>query len=213
MAGQLGELFSFLTLNTRLDLKSTALEYVLGMTGSEEGRSFIKRNQDVLRLLLELTTDAQPLISRDAHLALLNLSAVDDVAEHLIDLEVIPRFLEFLVNPKWTHADKVCMILSNLTRQGKGAEAFVKAVTTDGKPSLYQLIDIFDRTGYNKDANFHYLGTVFSNVTQTSTARILFLDRSRCIIPRLLPYTQFQGSVIRRGGVVGLLRNLCFEVG
>ena len=213
MAGRLEELFSFLSLNTRLDLKSTALEYVLGMTGSEEGRSFVKNNQEVMRLLLELTTDEQPLISRDAHLALLNLSAVDELAEHLIDLEVIPRFLEFLVDSKWTHADMICMILSNLTRQGKGADAFVKAVTTDGKPSLFQLIDVFDRTGYNKDANFHYLGAVFSNVTQTPAARILLLDRSRCIVPRLLPYTQFQGSVIRRGGVVGLLRNLCFEVG
>ena len=213
MAGRLDELFSFLSLNTRLDLKSTALEYVLGMTGSEEGRSFVKNNQEVMRLLLELTTDEQPLISRDAHLALLNLSAVDELAEHLIDLEVIPRFLEFLVDSKWTHADMICMILSNLTRQGKGADAFVKAVTTDGKPSLFQLIDVFDRTGYNKDANFHYLGAVFSNVTQTPAARILLLDRSRCIVPRLLPYTQFQGSVIRRGGVVGLLRNLCFEVG
>lgn len=213
MAAHLEELFSFLSLTTRLDLKSTALQYVLGMTGSEEGRSLIKNSQEVTRLLLELTTDEQPVISKDAHLAVLNLSAVDEIAQHLIDIGAISRFVDFLVDPKWSHKDHTCMILSNLTRLEKGADAFVKVITTEGKPSLYQLVDIFDRTGSNKDASFHYLATVFSNVTQISTARHLFLDRSKCIIPRLLPYTQFQDSVIRRGGVVGLLRNLCFEVG
>ena len=213
MAAHLAELLSFLNLTTRLDLKSTALQYVLGMTGSEEGRSLIKNSQEVTRLLLDLTTDEQPVIAKDAHLALLNLSAVDEIAEHLIAIGAISRFLDFLVDPKCSQIDHICMILSNLTRLEKGADAFVKAIMTEGKPSLYQLVDIFDRTGSNKDANFHYLATVFSNITQISAARQLFLDHSKCIIPRLLPYTQFQDSVIRRGGVVGLLRNICFEVG
>ena len=210
----LSELLSFLSLqNTRLDLKSTALDYVLALTGSEQGQQLIKSNKEVLKLLLHLTTDKQPLIARDAHLALLNLSAVHEIAEVLIDLDVIPSFLEFLVNPNWNHADKICMILANMTRREKGAEVFVKAITSGRKPSLYELVDILDRDGYNKDANFHYLSMVFSNITQISTARHLFLDHSKCILPRLLPFTRFEGSLVRRGGVVGLVRNLCFEVG
>jgi len=35
---------------------------------------------------------------------------------------------------------------------------------------------------------------------------------SRCpLAQRLLPFTQYKESILRRGGVVGALRNCCFE--
>ena len=209
------ELLTFLTQDTRLELKSKALGYVLGLTGTQDGRELIRQHKEVLQLLLDLTTDSTPQVSLDAYSALLNLSASDDIAECLIGLGVVPRFLDSLIDPKWKHADKICMLLSNLTRQESGAAAFIKSISSlpYGQSSLYTLVDIFDRRDYNKDAEFHHLAMVFSNITQVSTARKLFLDRSKCILPRLLPYTQFKGSPIRRSGVASLLRNLCFEVG
>lgn len=33
----------------------------------------------------------------------------------------------------------------------------------------------------------------------------------RCVVQRLLPLTQYADSTVRRGGVVGTLRNCCFE--
>lgn len=33
----------------------------------------------------------------------------------------------------------------------------------------------------------------------------------RCVVQRLLPLTQYPDSTVRRGGVVGTLRNCCFE--
>jgi len=39
------------------------------------------------------------------------------------------------------------------------------------------------------------------------------MDRERCVIQRLLPYTEYEHSHIRRGGVVGTLRNCCFDAG
>lgn len=228
MAEQLNELQSFLRPESRLDVKSTALECVLGLTGSEEGRKLLESRKDVIKQLIELTTDHNDVIAKDAYLALLNLSAVESIADVMIDLEFISKCLEKLVDPECVHADKVCMILSNLTRYERGSTSFIKTISlpvsqasiassasheTTTTPSLYQIVDIFHRKDFNKNANFHYLATLFSNITQNSLARQLFLDRSKCIIPKLLPYTQFAGSSVRRGGVVGLLRNVCFEVG
>ena len=237
MTAQLQELFSFLSLDSRVDLKTIALDYILGLTGSEDGRAMIKNSQPVIRLLLQLTSDKQSVITKDANLVLLNLSSSKDVAETMLDLDVIPKLLVHLVNPEYAQSDAVCMTLSNLTQTEKGSELFltsimkseqaqtaepsatassastVSATAGTAVPSLYQLVDIFDRKGYNKHANFHYLATVFLNITQLSLTRQLFLDRKKCILPRLIPYTQFHESEIRRGGIVGLLRNLCFEVG
>ncbi|KAI1901591.1 hypothetical protein AGOR_G00035980 [Albula goreensis] len=42
-------------------------------------------------------------------------------------------------------------------------------------------------------------------------ARNFILDKERCVVQRLLPYTQYDDSTIRRGGVVGTLRNCCFD--
>ena len=235
MTDQLEDLFSFLSLDSRVDLKTIALDYILGLTGSEGGRAMIKSSSPVVRLLLQLTSDKQTVIAKDANLVLLNLSSSKDVAEMMLDLDVIPKLLVHLVNPEYTHSDAICMTLSNLTQSEKGSELFLAAImkseqaqtehsaatassaacaaTSLATPSLYQLVDIFDRKGYNKNANFHYLATVFLNITQLSLARQLFLDRKKCILPRLIPYTQFYESEIRRGGIVGLVRNLCFEVG
>ncbi|XP_012578320.1 PREDICTED: protein HGH1 homolog, partial [Condylura cristata] len=65
--------------------------------------------------------------------------------------------------------------------------------------------------GYNARAPLHYLGPTLSNLSQLPAARAFLLDPDRCVVPRLLPLTQCSASSVRRGGVVGTLRNCCFE--
>lgn len=43
------------------------------------------------------------------------------------------------------------------------------------------------------------------------SAELMMLVCFRCVFQRLLPFTQYQASVVRRGGVVGTLRNCCFD--
>lgn len=214
--GELAELLQFLSLDTRLDVKCTALEYVLGLTGSDSGKEWVKSNKDILGKLLDLLKDQNEIISKDAHLAILNLSADQRIVDCF--LNSIPQLLYYLQNPKWTHADKLCTILSNLSRFEAGAQCLFKSLTeaetSTSNVTFYQMVDIFDQwRSYNERANFHYLASVFLNLSQIHEARRLFLDQTKCILPKLLPYTQFAGSHIRRGGIAGLLKNLCFEVG
>ncbi|NXS70759.1 HGH1 protein, partial [Pandion haliaetus] len=57
------------------------------------------------------------------------------------------------------------------------------------------------------------LGPLLCNLSQLPEGRRGLLDRSRCSVQRLLPFTQYQDSVVHRRGVVGALRNCCFEYG
>lgn len=214
MADRLDELLAFLRPDTRPDLRRAALEAVLGLTGAEDGCVLLKQRLDSLSSLLELTLDKEPAVARNAYTALVNLSAVEEFAGKLVSLGVFRRLLNLLTDPLWVQADLGCSLLANLTREPSGAEAFVKELTASGGgASLYELVDVFDRRGFNSHAPLHHLATLFSNITQVALARQLFLDRAKCILPRLLPYVQFKGSLVCRHGVVGLLRNLCFEVG
>ena len=212
MADELEELCQFLSPSARMDLRSTALEYVLGLTGSSEGMRLLSGHPRALQQLLDLAGDtSQQAVSRDAHLALLNASADPQLAESLVSLGAVPRLLERAVDPESREADKMCMTLSNLTRTEPGLLS-VSSVLKNGTVTLHKLVDIFGRVGYNKHANYDYLATVFSNISRLAEVREVFLDRDKCVLPRLLSYTQ-SGSLTRRRGIAGLLRNLCFRVG
>lgn len=39
------------------------------------------------------------------------------------------------------------------------------------------------------------------------------MDKRKCLIQRFLPFTEYQDSLIRRGGIVGTLKNCCFDTG
>ncbi|KAF1549641.1 hypothetical protein FQV10_0003671, partial [Eudyptes schlegeli] len=57
------------------------------------------------------------------------------------------------------------------------------------------------------------LGPLLCNLSQLPEGRRGLLDRSRRSVQRLLPFTQCEDSAVRRRGVVGALRNCCFEYG
>lgn len=217
------ELVCFLLPSERVDVKCKALELVLGLSGSEDGRKLIKRPANVVDRILVLFADQNEVISKNAHMVIVNLSTDRNLEDDL--LRFVPEFLHHLQDPQWVHADKLCTILSNLSRSTTGAERLLHMLTKDehsdkeenpplSTPTLYQLVDIFDRQkSFSSQVKFHYLASIFLNLSQLAEARLMFLDHSKCLLLRLLPYSQFMDSCIRRGGIVGLCKNLCFEVG
>ncbi|NXN30013.1 HGH1 protein, partial [Nycticryphes semicollaris] len=57
------------------------------------------------------------------------------------------------------------------------------------------------------------LGPLLCNLSQLPEGRRELLDRSRRSVQRLLPFTQYKDSTDHRRGIVGALRNCCFEYG
>lgn len=207
---EVNQLASFLKKDARVDLKVSALTYVLGLTGSSDGLDCIHAHKEILLpALLELTEDELDPIANDSYLALVNIAANSRLARELVLLHVIPQLLTLLLDPKCT--DHVTMILSNLTRGNEGSKAVLDVLQKDNSAvKLHQLVGLFCT---NKTTKFHYLATVFSNISQLPSGRRLFLDPQQCILQRLLPYIHYQDSLVCRGGIVGLVRNLCFETG
>ena len=115
-----------------------------------------------------------------------------------------------LLDPKCT--DHMTMILSNLTRGNEGSVAVLKFLQDDNSRTvkLHRLVGLFYS---NRTMKFHYLAMVFSNISQLPNGHKLFLNPQQCLLQRLLPFINYQESLVRRGGVVGLVRNLCFEIG
>lgn len=161
----------------------------------------------------------------NAILSLVNISANEDGVTGLLNLKIDPetslllkapdniikRCLDFILNSESDYADASCMILSNLTRPSALIEKVVDFILDSGI-QWDEIVSVFTKNNYNKKkANLHYLGPMFSNLTQSSRVRKYILDREKCVIQRLLPFTEYSDSIIRRGGIVGTLKNCCFE--
>ncbi|XP_059827587.1 protein HGH1 homolog [Hypanus sabinus] len=208
---QAQELLGFLTSDTRPDVKSQATQYALGLTGSADGRRFLASNAEVLRALLTLRRDVSPAVAKDCHCALVNLSADESVHAPLLhQADLLPSLLSSLCDPDHDFADQVCSILSNLSRREDTGREVLRAIQSE-EVGLAKIVEIFCTDRYNKKGTLHYLGPLLSNLTQLPEARRFILDKDRCVVQRLLPYTQYEGSSVRRGGVVGTLRNCCFD--
>ena len=141
-----------------------------GLTGTPEGRQLLINASSVVKNLCLLLNDQQKSIATDASLALVNLSADEDIAPYLFadTSGVVEIMLSIISNPEHELADPACMVLSNLTRKPKGSEAVLGKLL----PEMNKYIDIFCKDKFNKKgARLHYLAAVISNLSQLKAMR------------------------------------------
>ncbi|XP_012503413.1 PREDICTED: protein HGH1 homolog [Propithecus coquereli] len=203
------KLLPFLAPGARADLQAAAARHVLALTGSGPGRALLAGQPALLRALAELAP------GRDAALALVNLAADPGLHEQMLaaDPRLPACLLGRALDPQWPWAEEAAAALANLSREPVPCAALmaVLAAAEPGAPGLEQLVHALCTPGYNARAPLHYLGPLLSNLSQRPAARAFLLDPDRCVVQRLLPLTQYPDSSVRRGGVVGTLRNCCFE--
>ncbi|XP_075067599.1 LOW QUALITY PROTEIN: protein HGH1 homolog [Mixophyes fleayi] len=203
------EFLSFLSPDTRADVKSQALEYLLGVSATPQGRRSLCDLPGLLQPLLDLTSDPSPPVVQDSYHILVNMTSDPCTHPALLDIPtLLTTLISRLYDPQYIYADSVCTALCNLSREEETCRSVLSALKPLG---LNQLLEMICSPKYNLTAKLDYLGPLLCNLTQLSEGRDFILDRTRCVIQRLLPYTHNQGSVKLRGGIVGTLRNCCFN--
>lgn len=175
------ELLSFLTLDTRPDVKGQATEYILGLSGNRDGCRYLQTKPDFLKALVTLTTDPSIAIVKDCYHSLINLSADETMHQSLIkDSDFLPMLFKNLLDPEFMFADRICTILTNLSRHVKTCKEVFKAMQAQ-EIGLTQIVEIFCTEGYNKQVSLHYLGPLLSNLTQLPETRHFILDKERSV--------------------------------
>lgn len=215
LEAEAAELLPFLAPGARADLQAAAAQHVLAMTGSGPCRRLLADQAALLRALVELAAAPAPAPAREAARALVNLAADPALHEPLLAAEPgLPgRLLGRVLDPQWPWAEEAAAALANLSREPGPCAALMEALAAapPGECGLERLVHAVCRPDYNARAPLHYLAPVLSNLSQRPAARAFLLDPDRCVVQRLLPLTQYPHSPVRRGGVVGTLRNCCFE--
>jgi len=225
-----GEILQFLTLTSPLPPKSAALEYFLGLSTSPEGASLILSSNEgrVISSILVLTfADKSAPVVESCLKILINLTADDDdVAWSLLNLpshaDLPKRLVKVVIDRKHVFADKACAILCNVTRSIRCSTRMAEVISKESSSSssedasetvsMHNLVIAMTTENYNEFANLHFLAPFISNLTQVKAVRNFVMDEKRCVIQRLLPFMNYEKSPERRGGVIGILRNCCFDV-
>ena len=212
------EILPLMSLEAKGNVRGVAMEYFLGMSGSEEGRTFIASNMKYLDAIVDIFKDEHQAIAKDAYLAIVNLSVDEATSAKLLSLPGHPDFLldilKYTLDENSPHADIACMALSNISRWAQTAQKMMSIIIENQSVvGLDKIVRVLCKINHNKNAKLHYLGPLLSNITQIQEARKYVLDKERCVIQRLLPFIDFKDSLVRRGGIIGTLRNCCFETG
>ncbi|XP_005086090.1 protein HGH1 homolog [Mesocricetus auratus] len=209
------ELLPFLVPGARADLQAAAAQHVLALTGSSSGRTLLAGQEALLRALAELAVAPAPAPSRDASRALVNLAADPCLHQPLLaaNPELPALLLSCVLDPQWPWAEEAAAVLANLSRELAPCAALMEKLMAAEQEQLglERLVSALCMPTYNAAAPLHYLGPLLSNLSQQAEVRAFLLDPDRCVVQRLLPLTQYTDSSVRRGGVVGTLRNCCFE--
>ncbi|XP_053695682.1 protein HGH1 homolog [Sabethes cyaneus] len=210
----LQEIIPFLSKFARLDLKAVSLSHVLSLTGSRDGIELISNCTPLLANIVDLTGDDSDALRKDAVLTLVNISAEQCGAEKLVaELadQIVPLAYDAVVNENSKTADAWSMVLCNMTRPEHLVEAVVNQLLKI-EYAFEKLATCFTRISFNKQkGHLNYLGPLFSNLSQSKQGRELFCSRETDLLTRILPFVHHEGSIVRRGGAVGLLKNICFD--
>lgn len=104
-------------------------------------------------------------------------------------------------------------ILSNLSRSEKLVDSIAHELLEIDSSIFDKFVAAFSKSDYNQQQqSLNYLAAVFSNLSQSSTFRNLVANKSQSrLLQRLLPFINHDSSLIRRGGITGLLKNICFD--
>lgn len=140
--------------------------------------------------------------------ALLKSSPTNQEGTGLLQI-IVKNILD--VNSKL--ADMHLSILSNITRSERLVEPIVHQLLQIDSTIYDKFVAAFSKIDYNQNQQtLNYLAPVFSNLSQSSTFRQLVANKSQSrLIQRLLPFVNHETSLIRRGGITGLLKNICFD--
>ncbi|XP_050748825.1 protein HGH1 homolog [Gymnogyps californianus] len=182
--------------------RAGAAEAALALSGAAAGRRLLAGRPAALEALLELATAPEPCppaaaAARDALGCLVNVSAEPAARGPL--LAALPALLGLLPG------GPACGVLANLCRERGAARRVLRGLRERG-PGLEPLLQALGEPRPPPQ-----LGPLLCNLSQLPEGRRGLLDRSRCSVQRLLPFTQYKDSAVHRRGVVGALRNCCFE--
>ncbi|KAJ1679351.1 Protein hgh1, partial [Spiromyces aspiralis] len=198
--------------------------YIVGFTSpkSDHFGLLVSKASSVIPALISLFKEEE-LTVHDVVRSLVNLTTETSTLQYMQSEDTIRAVVQKITDPLCVVADLFCMLLSNMNKYEAIAVSLVQlevpevAQLASTSRALDQLTDVFVKGAdkqYNKHAQFHFLASVFADLTMVPAGREYFLTKSKfdskAHITKLIVFSEHK-DLIRRGGVATAMKNVCFE--
>lgn len=227
MPSELEELVTFLH-SPQPAVVQIALDNLVGYSQGTQQQVFAYDNYEAIKDLKKLSKETGQTLVTQSVTILANLCD-DIIMRNLIveDEEYLKFLVQSIINLKNTNADLMCILLTNLAKNDSINKIFnftIKHESEDQKKiftsnkAIDCLMDCFvkgsDRS-LNKYADFDYLSYFFADISRFQQGRSYFITEQEYdgIVPisKLLVFTEYYDSKIRREGVASTIKNALFD--
>lgn len=210
------ELLGLLSSNSPDAIKGLAVHYLLGMTGTAEGCSFIGERKKLFVTLLNLMFSPNTALRAEAEKCVLNLTADEKLVTALLKIKEPMEETVFKLLQRCVDVEQSCnmtlSVLGNLTRVSDGAELVANVVVEKDSVGLKKLVDVIIQLYEKKALTLGATCKLLMNLTQVSTIRqALMLPPDHLLLRLLALMSLFSSSLAPIKGVVGAVKNCCFE--
>ena len=213
MQQQISDLVA-LSNNKRSDVRTLAANALAGMTLSRENHPLFLHNDGyAVKSLMDLVSGNAQI---DVIKCLINLSQYQEFAVIMAHEEFMSRILLLVLLPKTIYADLLCMLLNNLSK----FELIIRLLVPENEDSKYtsvldNLIQVFAvGKSFNVNADYNFLSGLLANLSTLRIGSDFMVGKSKVDGEwRLSKMIAFIGheSHIRRGGVLSVIKNCCFD--
>lgn len=213
----LKEVIPFLKWHSPYDYKKEVLDHILGITGTSEGLICITKNVNLMKSLGQLVIDDRVRDIKTKALQILVNSTTTpltgDVAKDMLRTELLEVVLSLMIIKEFPAANYCAMLLANLTSASNGCETVFNLISKNNNSSMEILLNIFCDVKYNENCDLEHVGSLLANLTLLKEARLQLLNQQNMLIKKVLPFTQFMESTVRRYSAAAIIKNCLFETG
>ena len=218
MSAATKELLQFLSEEApSLPIRVSASEYLLGLTGGDDGRKFIATiGSDLTNVLVNLLSSQSHPLNLNAIKSIVNLASDESSLDYLREGSLLRKLFDLITEHDCQNEHSVnvsensVLALSNMAHWQTGAQAIVKFFQKSGNEMiLYKVIERF----FKDTDHLHHFASFLSNLSQVKEARLFILDKDKLVFQRITSFISFTKSKVRQKGVVATIKNCCFEEG
>lgn len=211
MATELEELIGFLS-SPSPQVKKVAVDIVRGLTGADDGLQSLANYSEILLPSLSRLLNEKKEVSEPAGEALVNLSQNSELAGKMVAMGMIKTDMDILYKQESRLTQLLVMLLVNLTQLDAGIASLLQS-GDDKMNGLYVMKLVRSFCTSSEDSNddtFEHVGSLLVNISKKEPGRNILLDPKRGLLKQII--RQFDsGSPLRKKGVIGTIRNCCFE--
>ena len=195
--------------------KFTAVEYLLDLTGTTEGRNFLHSAPEVFKIMAKLVNENKQILTTQICLKFfVNFTSIESVT---FNPELLPDFkvlINWCLDAQSLHSQLCSFVLSNCTRTKDGAahvlEIIELGVSTTGESCIKKLVDCYCDENFNKQKQvLHYLGLMLANLATVKAGARLICTTTHFY--RLVSFLNHPVSLTRKRAACMLARNCALD--